>query len=278
VISRWHFVQQTFPVTVNTGNTEIPAGALMISGYDVHVKGQIEGLDLVLFDKKGQTSATKCESNVALTQNEHGAYNSQPLCSAQVSGGAYIFTAIPPGQYLVLPHFRNRNVKVNLNPQSLEIEVQKDSLFVDNSFEITGLSVSGRVLYTSEKGVSNALVTLNGNQQVRTQSDGSYSFENIKTGTYIVKVAADNLQFNEHTVKISMSNPVLPNILPAAFRVCGQVVSEKPYKVVFQKHGSTVLVEQHSEAGSGVFCVYLGNGKYAVNVETSSTDKANGIQ
>jgi hypothetical protein len=225
-----------------------------------------------------QKSIVKCENIGTLTQNANAFYKSKSLCSATLSNGVYIFSAVPPGKYLILPQFRNKAIKVNLNPEKLEIEVLRDSLFVEDSFEITGLSVFGRILFSNGKGITNAVVTLNGEQRVRTQSDGSYSFDNIKTGTYIIQVTADQLEFNDHTVKISMTNPLLPNIIPSAFEICGQVISEKSYKIIFQKHGSTVHIEKNTYVGTGEFCVYLGNGKYAMNVETTEFDKTNGVQ
>lgn len=161
----------------------------------------------------------------------------------------------------------------------MEIDVLKDSLTVRNSFEVTGFSVSGRVLASNNGwGIASARIKLNGKEMTTTHTDGSYKLSNIKTGTYTIQVVADNLQFNDHTVKVSLSEPILPDIIVAAFKVCGQVVSQQSYTVALTKHSSTFHTQVNTKSGTGEWCTYLPSGRYTVEVLTSSEEKSAGVQ
>lgn len=62
-------------------------------------------------------------------------------------------------------------------------------------------------------GVAGATVFIDGKKQATTNLDGTYHLENMKTGTYTVKVQADNIVFDDTSVKISPNTPQLPDIV-----------------------------------------------------------------
>lgn len=86
------------------------------------------------------------------------------------------------------------------------------------------------------------------------------------------------MKFSDHTVKISTSNPAIPDITVSSFKVCGQVISPKSHTVAITKHSSTFHTQTQSKAGSGDWCEYLPNGKYSIEVLITDADKADGIQ
>lgn len=173
----------------------------------------------------------------------------------------------------------NKKVQLHIQPEFIEFLVQKDSLTIPSNFEVTGFSVVGRVLSSVNGwGIANAKIKLNGKEITSTHTDGSYTLRNIKTGTYTIQTVADDLQFNDHTVKVSLSEPVLPDIVVAAFKVCGNVVSENAYTVALTKHSSTFHTQATSKAGTGEWCTYLPSGRFRVEVLTSAEEKSTGIQ
>lgn len=155
----------------------------------------------------------------------------------------------------------------------------KDAVELSDSFEITGFSVSGRVLAAQNgAGVANARVIVNGREATITSADGSYTLENIKTDTYVIQAIAPDVQFDEKTVKISITNPSVPDIVVSAFKVCGNVVSHEAYTIAITKHASTFHTQATSQKETGEWCTYLPPGKYTIQILTSAEDAAQGIQ
>lgn len=169
-----------------------------------------------------QKSTIKCDIKPSdlVSQLENKLYESEPICSTKVkTNGEYFFT-LSPGKYLITPNLQNKEINYHIEPKTIEIEVGTNSLVIPNNFEITGFSVSGKVLLTPNgRPVSNAIVKLNGNEISRTDPQGGYTLKNIKSGTYVIQVIAENLQFNDNTIKISSTNPSIPNIIVSGFKV-----------------------------------------------------------
>lgn len=170
-----------------------------------------------------QKSTIKCDikPNELVSQLENKLYESEPICSTKVkTNGEYFFT-LSPGKFLITPNLQNKEINYHIEPKTIEIEVGTNSLVIPNNFEITGFSVSGKVLLTPNgRPVSNAIVKLNGNEISRTDAQGGYTLKNIKSGTYVIQVIAENLQFTDNTIKISATNPSIPNIIVSGFKVC----------------------------------------------------------
>lgn len=155
----------------------------------------------------------------------------------------------------------------------------KDTLTISDSFTITGFNAIGRVLSTVNGfGVSNARILVNGNDVTTTHTDGSYVLKNIKADTYTIQAVAEDVQFTDRIVKISLANPSVPDIVVSAFKVCGQVVSQRSFTVAITKHSSTFHTQAISKAGTGQWCTYLPTGRFSVEILTSDDDKAQGIQ
>ncbi|KAJ8945589.1 hypothetical protein NQ314_009109 [Rhamnusium bicolor] len=87
----------------------------------------------------------------------------------------------------------------------------------------------------------------------------------------------DDLIFEEIIVRINPSLQELPDILPSAFKVCGEVTSDHSQIVTFSKVGSTKYVQTETFQ-DGSFCQYLSPGKYEVQVVVSNEDKQKGLQ
>lgn len=285
---KWHFVKAEYAVTVTTGNTEIPPKSLVVSGFDVegrvHSDGQPFGnVGFLLYPEKGSEVLLKCASdNLPAVTGNDPKYTEAPRCFTEPNKatGTFTFAGVSSGKYRVVPLFNNKAIKFHIRPEALEFEMGRDGMRLTESFEVTGFSVSGRVLQSADgPGVRNAKVKLNGKEVATTGSDGKYTLDNIQAGTYTIQVTADELQFKDHIVKISLSNPALPDVVVSGFKVCGQVISKKSYRVAITKKASTATVEVTTkENTAGEWCTFLESGHYTVKVVTSEQEHAAGIQ
>lgn len=285
---KWHFVKSDYAVTVTTGNTEIPAKSLVVAGFDVDGSvfsdGQPFGnVGFLLYAEKNAVTMVKCSSgNIPAVSGNDPKYSANPRCytEAHKATGTFTFAGVSSGKYRIVPLFNNKAIKFHIRPEAMEIEVGRDSVKLADSFEVTGFSVGGKVLHASDgPGVSNAKVKLNGKEVATTGSDGRYTLDNIHAGTYTIQVTANELQFKDHIVKISLSNPALPDVIVSGFKVCGQVVSKQSHRVAITKKASTFHVEVTTKANAaGEWCTYLESGHYTIQVVTSEEEHAAGIQ
>lgn len=280
-----HFEKSEFTVTVTAGNTELPKEAFIVSGYNV--QGKINdgnrNFEVLLFSAKNQKRPLKCrpasiESSTAKSNN--AGYEDRAACGVvPAQNGQYDLNGVAPGKYLLRLFSQNKNIKFHIQPDVIEFEVQNGPVIVKQIFEITGFSVFGRVLTKQNGfGVANAKVFLNGEHVTTAHTDGSYTLNNIKAGTFKITAEAQDVQFTETVVTISPENPTIPDIIASAYKVCGQVLSEDSYTIAITRHSSTYHTQATSVKDTGEWCTYLAPGRYAVQILTSADDSANGIQ
>lgn len=285
---KWHFVNPEYAVTVTTGNTEIPPQSLVVSGFDVEGSVFSDGqpftnVGFLLYAEKNLVPIAKCKSgSIPAVTGTDSRYENAASCYTEPAKGtgSFTFVGVPTGKYRIVPHFNNAAIKFHIKPDAMEIEVKRDAVKLVDSFDVTGFSVGGRVLLAAGAGgVRNAKVKLNGKEVATTDSDGKYTLNNIQAGTYTIQVTADELQFKDHIVKISSSNPALPDVVVVGFKVCGQVISQQSHRVALTKKGSTLHVEVPTKSdGTGEWCTFLESGHYTVQVLTSEAEHAAGIQ
>ncbi|KAH8331796.1 hypothetical protein KR074_012191 [Drosophila pseudoananassae] len=284
--AKWHFSKAEHNVVVVSGNTELPANSLVVSGFDVvgrfDTSSQLPGnLGVALYKKKGQSLVPKCDkSSTAPSNNNKNDYESAASCFTQLDkSGEYIFKNVPSGKYLLKAINLDSKLKLHLSPEFLELEVGKDTLLLKDEFKITGFTVSGQV-FTAVGGapLKGALVKVNGKKVAETDAQGSYTLENLKAGTVNIEVESPQLQFAPLQVKAQINTASLPSIAPSAYEVCGKVVSPKSHSVGLTKSGSTFHTTATTKPESGSWCAFLPVGKYTIEVLTTDADKASGVQ
>lgn len=126
--------------------------------------------------------------------------------------------------------------------------------------------------------ISRAIVKLNDKEAVATDNQGIFVLHNVNAGTFVLTVEADKYKFVEQHVKIELSVPSLPVIVPSTYEVCGKVVAKKSYNIGITKQGSTYHTTINTDADTGDWCCFLPSGKYVIEVLTNDNDKSNGIQ
>lgn len=280
-----HFEKSEVAVTVTAGNTELPKDAFVVSGYKVQgkVNDGNRNFEVLLFSAKNQRRSLKCnpasvESSTASSNN--AAFENKAACGSIPSqNGQYDFSGVAPGKYLLKLFSQNKNIKFHFQPESIEFEVQNEPVAVKQTFEITGFSVYGRVLTKQNGfGVANAKVFLNGEHVTTAHTDGSYTLNNIRAGSFKITAEAPDVQFTETSVTISPENPTIPDIVVSAYKVCGQVLSQESYTIAITRQSSTYHTQATSERDTGNWCTYLAPGRYSIQILTTTDDSANGIQ
>ncbi|XP_034651028.1 nodal modulator 3 [Drosophila subobscura] len=284
--AKWHFSKAEHDVVVVSGNTELPENSLVVSGFDINGRfdtsaQQTGSLSVALYRKKGQTLVPKCDkSSNAAPNSGRSEYESAASCYTLIDkSGEYTFRDVPSGKYLLQAINENSKLKLHLSPEFLELEVGKDTLQLKEEFKITGFTISGRVLGSAGGApLKSATVKLNGKKVGETDAQGSYTLQNIKPGTINIEVESPQLQFVPLQFKAQINTPELPTIVPAAYEVCGKVVSTNSYAVGLTKLGSTFHTTTKTQPGSGSWCAYLPVGKFSIEVLTTDADKASGVQ
>lgn len=275
---KWKILKQSVEVIVEEGNTELPKNSLVIQGYDVigEVKSDGESVKdiIVILSSKHKTAMiTGCNVEPLPGLKAEDNY----LCHVKTkANGEFTFQTLPNGNYSVVTYNKRQNVYVM--PESIKFSVKNNDLRLDEHFEIVGFSISGKVLRSDNIAVTNARISLNGQELTKTDSKGVYTLEKVKAGTYKIKATAENLLFDEVSVSIDPSIPELPDILPSAYKVCGTVTTDHSQKITFAKVGSTKVVQTESSPKDGTFCEFLSPGKYEVKVVVSDKNKEKGLQ
>lgn len=273
---------------MTAGNTELPLDTLIISGFDATGYVVSDGrpfshnVGLILYGKKYGGINTYCPPVPKDVKISHPTeeFDKQILCFTKPNEkGEYQWKALPPGSYAVKPVLLNPEIQMNIKPDQIEFSMHHDSTVIDNKFDVVGFSSTGRILTAPNgKGVANAKIFLNGKHIATTNDIGVYILNDIKGGSYTLKVEAVDLKFDETNVEIAMKNPSLPDIYVSGFKVCGQVVSKQSYTVAITKLGSTFHTQTKTSPNNGEWCLYLSNGRYSIQVQISEEDTRNGIQ
>ncbi|KAH0554100.1 nodal modulator 3 [Cotesia glomerata] len=281
----WSFEKNTVEVTVREGNTELPNNSLIIFGYDV--SGQITSepenepvvdVSILLF---GTGKIKNCKTPVT---SEGNAENGKALCQVKSDkNGKFKFSSVSNGDYTFVPYFANFATKFDVEPAKVPFKVHHNDLIVSETFKVTGFTVAGRVMMDKNTPLANARVFLSGKEVVKTNSNGAYTIDKMKAGQYSLKVEANDVQFDEQTVKISPSEHHLPDILPSSYKVCGSVTlltkgTLHHRKIVIENAGKTFKREIETDPQTGQYCLYLVPDNYQVSVIVTAEEKTKGLQ
>ncbi|XP_011332456.1 nodal modulator 3 isoform X2 [Ooceraea biroi] len=280
---KWIIKSNNVKVTVQEGNTEIPYGSFMISGYDVSGKVTSEnepvaGVSFILF---GDGIAEKC----ATTPVNKDFKPKKPLCHViSDNSGRFVFPSLTPGDYKLVPYYAGAQTKFDVQPPELSFKVGRSSVILPQDFKVTGFTVSGLVRSsTNGSPLAEAKIFLSQKEVAVTDANGKYVLDNMKAGQYTLRAESENVQFSEKTVKISPSSPELPVLVPSAYKVSGKVtLSAKGTlhfrKLSIQNTAATFYKELDTDETTGEYFVYLAPDKYQLSVIVSTEEKTKGLQ
>ncbi|XP_059172926.1 BOS complex subunit NOMO1-like [Physella acuta] len=291
--SSWQFSKGEVTVHVKNDNANVGTG-LTIGGYDV--RGEVTGdgqpmksVNFVLFSQNNQpTNVVQCEKGSPkgfLTKES----KLTPLCYVtSKDDGSFVFPVVPSGSYFIIPFYKGEHITFDVEPEKLEFEVSHGSVILKEKFEIAGFSVSGKVLDKENGvGIPKATIIINGKDQTTSGSDGSFSLENMKTGTYRLTARVDNVAFEEMSVEITPKTPQLPNLIASGFNMCGKVSIDRvpeslgklssQRKVIYYPEGKGSDAKSVTTDSTGSFCELVKSEKYIVKVYMSDVEIKAGL-
>ncbi|XP_041372550.1 nodal modulator 1-like [Gigantopelta aegis] len=291
--ARWKFQNAKTQVQITNENAHL-ANNLMVAGYDVTGKvssdgESVKGVNFILFSSTVKAEAIEdCDKSPVKGFTSPEAV--RPLCHVtSKSDGTFIYPTLPTGKYFIVPFYKGDYITFDVVPGKLEFEVQHESVKLQKSFQVSGFSVSGRVLDSVKgRGVSKARVMLDGKFQTNTDEQGIYHLENMKTGSYKIRVEVQNIYFDEMLVKITPNTPQLPDIIPSSFNLCGKVAIDRfpevlgklptQRRVIYfpeSKKSDAVSITTESD---GKFCTKVKPGKYVIKVHIADTEMKAGLR
>ncbi|OXU24420.1 hypothetical protein TSAR_002763 [Trichomalopsis sarcophagae] len=281
----WLMEKHSTTVTVREGNTELKDGELSIFGFDVSgrvttTEGEPVGRVSFLLFGNGRTK------NCATSSVEGFDSKQKPLCHVTSDEtGRFLFPALSAGQYTIIPYYAGSKTKFDVQPSEFIFAVNHDSLILPQEFKVTGFTISGKVMASVNPPIPlvGAKVFLSKKQVAVTDKNGAYKTDNMKAKQYMLHAEANDVQFEEKLVKVSPSNPELPTITPATFKVTGKVSSTTKESlqnrlVLIKNVVSNVQQEVEIDPNTGGWIAYLAPSKYQLNVMVTDEEKTKGLQ
>ncbi|XP_013400762.1 nodal modulator 2 [Lingula anatina] len=286
---KWEFEKAKVEVTVGNANTKV-VNNIVIAGYDVHgqvlSEGEpIKGVNFVLFSKTiKQKDVNKCDKTpikgVGVPEG------SKQLCFVVSQlDGKFLFPSLPSGSYSLIPYYKGEKIKFDVLPELIDVQVNHGTVNIKEPFQVAGFSVTGRVLEAAQgSGVANAQLSIDGKRLAVTNAEGIYQLENMKTGTYKIKVEANRIYFDDVSMKISPNTPQLPDIIASKFSLCGRVVIDNyppgltrpDHRKVSIKGDSTVIGLSTDKEGQ--FCTKVQPGAHVVKTLVSKEEEEAGLK
>lgn len=296
----WKFVNNELLVDITNDNyaetnSNDPKKRITVLGYSVSGSvvsdnQPVNGVQFALFGKNVLFSKDfDCSENVpAIVSKVSPKPGYKYLCNVlSDKQGVFNFKTLPHGSYVLHVYYQVDNIHFEVVPSQYEFEVAHDDLVIEKRFEIGGFSVSGSVsnrfnLNDKIKNIQLSLVDLNGkNDPIEINvdsSNGKFTIEKVKTSKYIVKVKADNYQFEDVVVNISPNSPNIPPIIPSKFQVCGKLIF-KNYDINYENNIELLITEKETKTVvdnlpivNKDFCVYLPSGNYVLQLFTKFLD------
>lgn len=296
VVAAFHpdleFGTSSLQVTITADDSTIDA-LITVSGYSV--KGSvvsegepIRGVKFVLHSDSGVVPRGCLTTDIPVLPA-----GGRAICYA-TSGedGVFDFPLLPNGDYSIVPHYVGESIQFDVLPPLLDFKVAHRHAIIEQVFRVEGFTVQGSVRVTSSgTPISGAAISLDGAVLTSTNDAGVYELENIKTGTYTINVASaegSGYYFSPTVIKITPNTPLLPEILPTSFDVCGRIsVQQIPpalkagfasrSRAVLVRAGDVVVATLGTRADGGEFCTRLAAGDYVVTPVVTEEETAHGF-
>jgi len=295
------FHRSSFPLVISAEDKEIKE-TITIAGYDVSGRvvseGEpIKGVQFILYATPGASPPADCvtDSLPASSVDHEVTAGLTQLCYV-ISGddGAFQLRLLANGRYAVVPHYVGENIRFDVLPPAKGFEVNHGHNNIEEVFRVEGFTVQGSVRITASGApLVGAKVAIDGVLAASTDENGIYKLENIKTGTYKIDVEAvegSGYHFPPSSMKITPNTPLLPEILPSQFDVCGRISLVQIPPALVAKFASSerrVEVTQGDQVVTTIgvkldaegadFCTRLPPGDYQIAVVTTEEEAGHGF-
>lgn len=272
---RWTLGRASTSVTVTDDNGS-PAEDLVVAGYDVRgeVFGEgdpVRGVHFVLTSADARAPPLRGGCGLETPRGFKLPAGLRFLCAVTSSeDGQFVFLAVPPGSYQLLPFYQAERIAFDITPRRTLFSVRHGSHRFPDRFQVRGFSVSGWVRVSEAgPGVPQAEVFLDGTKVANTDDTGAFHLENMKAGQYVLQVRAPGMTFDPFPVRVSPNTPELPAVVASQFEVCGTIEGATRRIVIEGAHAPLVVVSD----SSGNFCMSLGAGRYILRPFVSKEEE-----
>lgn len=268
------FKQHITHASVDNDNAECD-GAIVISGYELHgsVTSQkqqaVSSVYLMLFSvQKVEESIGNCNSELPADYSDSGDKKGfQFVCvTLSDSKGRFFLSNVPSGTYKIVPFHRGDRIQFDFEPSELMLTVTNQRINQGTSFKVTGFSVQGSVATADGVPVDDASVLVNGKLVGQTDAKGVYTLNHMNEEIYDVTIEKADIKFETTKVRVGPDTPMLPQILPSEFAVCGKVDIEQSPSSDFKV--SQIKVNIASENSKQVMKASVNkNGEYCITLK-----------
>ncbi|KFM75821.1 Nodal modulator 3, partial [Stegodyphus mimosarum] len=283
----WIFDEQKEVIHVTNDNLKTE-NKIVIAGYDVlgfvYSDGEpIQGVHFLLFSKTKINNPVNCSMDRVKGFSQK--YSIPYVCYVTSSeDGKFTFPSLPPGTYKLVPFYKGEHIEFDVSPPEMDFMVTKDSLKIEDNFQVQGFSVSGWIgTGPNGKSLSDVEVYINGQVHGKSDINGIYHLENMRAGIYILELKKPYMYFESVEMKINPNTPKLPNIFVSKFSVCGQLIIDE-FPVGLEKSDRSISVKSIKDhilvpvASDGTFCCSTFPGKYELEPVVSEIENSFGLK
>ncbi len=180
--------------------------------------------------------------------------------------GVYFFTAVPAGNYTIIPSKLNHEFGPTVRSVTLDSAGATGQDFVGS---LMALEISGTVTDTLGVGIPDVVVVLSTGDSLMTASDGGYVFSDLLPGAYIVKPHKVDLAFTpiERSVVLTTSSATGQDFVgssAAKYTISGHVLQQVVVKPALPMRPSGIegVLLTLTGAGTPLTCLSDEEGYY----------------
>jgi len=170
-------------------------------------------------------------------------------------------------------------------PAGVQVVIDKGSVHLDQTFQVMGFSVIGRVVDQQGGGVQDVIIVVDGHIKALSGSEGFYKLEQVTSGSYDIEATKDHIFFDSLSGhRLSPNVARLPDLHVVSYHLCGRIIIDIPLpginikaqREVILTHESGKLETRTTDA-SGAYCFDVKPGKYQVHPQIKPEEKQGGL-
>ncbi|KAG8238421.1 hypothetical protein J437_LFUL002878, partial [Ladona fulva] len=165
---KWKLSRPHAPVSV-IGDNGDSGSALAVAGYEV--KGRV-------------LAGGEPVPGVLLIIHHLSLPSDSPSSTISDARGVFTFSTVTPGRHRIAPQRGEDDIRLDIRPLAMEVEVAHGDLAIPTAFEVRGFAVSGRVLSAPDVGVQGVKVFVDGKAAAVTNVNGHYKLEDVQAGVH----------------------------------------------------------------------------------------------
>lgn len=218
-------------------------GSLVIYGYSFKaiIKNEENPLNnfyVFLYDKNPNASPSNLNCQKPFMAN-HPMPSLTYICYEITNQqGIVSFGNLSYGDYFLSIKPLQDEKRMEIEPIKQLLEIRHSSKTQEFQFQVNRFSIQGKVVDTKGFGISNVTISLDGEEKAKTDQEGNYLLEKVKSGTYILEGLHDHLFFEPiHELKLSIGLKQIPNLVLTYLHLCGKVMLN--FDNLFQENQET---------------------------------------